>query len=93
MYHILQIVERMPAEQRKALLFFWTSIKYLPVEGFRALSPQLSIHRTNVSLNRLPTSHTCYYQLCLPPYTTLEVIEDRLNFITRENIAHGFGEL
>ncbi|KAG9156413.1 hypothetical protein Leryth_022836 [Lithospermum erythrorhizon] len=30
-----KIVAKMSPEQRKVLLFFWTSIKYLPVEGFR----------------------------------------------------------
>ncbi|CAI9756658.1 unnamed protein product [Fraxinus pennsylvanica] len=29
-----KIVGRMSKEQKKVLLFFWTSIKYLPVEGF-----------------------------------------------------------
>nr|XP_025692318.1 E3 ubiquitin-protein ligase UPL5-like [Arachis hypogaea] len=59
-----EIVGRMPAEQRKILLFFWTSVKYLPVEGFRGLASRLYIYRSMETEDRLPSSHTCFYRLC-----------------------------
>ncbi|OMO76937.1 Ubiquitin-protein ligase 7 [Corchorus capsularis] len=42
-----QIVREMSAEQRKVLLFFWTSVKYLPVEGFRGLASRLYIYKSS----------------------------------------------
>ncbi|KAJ8759824.1 hypothetical protein K2173_009925 [Erythroxylum novogranatense] len=86
-----EIVAEMSSEQRKILLFFWTSIKYLPVEGFRGLGGQLSIYKTSEPHDRLPSSHTCFFRLCFPPYPSIAVMRDRLNFITQEHIGCSFG--
>ncbi|XP_074381119.1 E3 ubiquitin-protein ligase UPL5-like [Apium graveolens] len=86
-----QTVGSMSAEQRKALLFFWTSLKYLPVEGFRGLTSRLSIQKRNESCNRLPSSQTCFYQLSFPPYQSLKVMHDRLSIITQEHVGCSFG--
>jgi len=86
-----KIVEEMSAEQRKVLLFFWTSVKYLPVEGFCGLASRLHIYRSSESYNRLPSSHTCFYRLCFPPYPSMVVMEDRLRVITQEHVGCSFG--
>ncbi|KAJ0987013.1 hypothetical protein J5N97_005369 [Dioscorea zingiberensis] len=69
-----KIVEGMPIQQQRVLLFFWTSVKYLPADGFRGLSSKLYIYRAVDSQDRLPTSHTCFYRLCLPAYPSLFVM-------------------
>lgn len=81
----------MPAEQRNILLFFWTSVKYLPVEGFRGLASRLYIYRSMETEDRLPSSHTCFYRLCFPPYSSKAVMQDRLRIITQEHIGCSFG--
>ncbi|KAK7262103.1 hypothetical protein RJT34_29663 [Clitoria ternatea] len=86
-----EIVGRMTAEQRKVLLFFWTSIKYLPVEGFHGLASRLFIYRSQEPGDRLPSSHTCFYRLCFPAYSSLAVMQERLEVITREHIGCSFG--
>ncbi|KAL1537264.1 HECT-type E3 ubiquitin transferase [Salvia divinorum] len=86
-----KIVGDMTAEQKKILLFFWTSIKYLPVEGFSGLSSRLYIYKTSESRRRLPSSHTCFYRLCFPSYRTRNVMRDRLNIITQEHVGCSFG--
>ncbi|KAK1403137.1 Ubiquitin-protein ligase 7 [Heracleum sosnowskyi] len=86
-----QTVGSMSAGQRKVLLFFWTSLKYLPVEGFCGLTSRLSIHKRNETCSRLPSSHTCFYQLCFPPYQSLKVMQDRLSIITQEHVGCSFG--
>jgi len=86
-----QIVGRMSAQQRRVLIFFWTSVKYLPVEGFCALSSPLSICKTAEPTNRLPSSHTCFYQLLLPEYPSMAVMQDHFGVITQEHIACSFG--
>ncbi|KAH0638875.1 hypothetical protein KY285_035461 [Solanum tuberosum] len=78
-----EIVGSMSAEQRYVLLFFWTSIKSLPVEGFGGLDSKLHIYRTSDSHDCLPSSHTCFYRLCFPPYPSMDVMQNRLNIITQ----------
>ncbi|KAJ0575019.1 putative HECT domain, Ubiquitin-like domain, Ubiquitin-like domain superfamily [Helianthus annuus] len=62
-----KIVGEMTAEQRKVLLFFWTSVKYLPVEGFCGLASRLYIYKSGEG-DRLPSSHTCFFRICFPAY-------------------------
>ncbi|KAG6632954.1 hypothetical protein CIPAW_12G015000 [Carya illinoinensis] len=81
----------MTAEQRKVLLFFWTSVKYLPVEGFRGLASRLFIYKSSEPSERLPSSHTCFYRLCFPPYPSIAVMQDRLNVISQEHVGCSFG--
>ncbi|KAI3456542.1 hypothetical protein Pfo_013205 [Paulownia fortunei] len=86
-----KIVGHMTTEQKKVLLFFWTSIKYLPVEGFSGLASRLYIYKTSESFDRLPSSHTCFYRLCFPAYPTITVMRDRLRIITQEHVGCSFG--
>eukprot|EP00262_Sarcandra_glabra_P007389 TRINITY_DN20151_c0_g1_i1.p1 TRINITY_DN20151_c0_g1~~TRINITY_DN20151_c0_g1_i1.p1 ORF type:complete len:878 (-),score=86.91 TRINITY_DN20151_c0_g1_i1:586-3219(-) len=84
-------VESMSDEQRRVLLFFWTSVNYLPVEGFGGLASKLYIYKTVEGHDRLPSSHTCFYRLCLPPYPSKAVTVDRLRIITQEHVSCSFG--
>lgn len=84
-------VKGMSAKQRKVLLFFWTSVKYLPVEGFSGLASRLYIYKSTEPNDRLPSSHTCFYRLCFPPYSSMAVMKDRLNIITQEHVGCSFG--
>ncbi|XP_062200013.1 E3 ubiquitin-protein ligase UPL5-like [Phragmites australis] len=86
-----KVVERMPIEQQRQLLFFWTSVKYLPSDGFCGLSSKLYIYKTSDSPDRLPSSQTCFYRLCLPPYASLKVMENQLQKITQEHVSCSFG--
>ncbi|KAL9277922.1 hypothetical protein ACSQ67_024831 [Phaseolus vulgaris] len=86
-----EIVGRMTADQRKVLLFFWTSVKYLPVEGFRGLASRLYIYRSIEPGDRLPSSHTCFFRLCFPAYSSMAVMKERLELITQEHIGCSFG--
>ena len=88
---LLQIVGSMSTEQRNVLLFFWTSIKSLPVEGFGGLDSKLHIYRTSVSHDCLPSSRTCFYYLCFPPYPSMDVMRNRLNIITQNYVGCSFG--
>ncbi|PNY10133.1 E3 ubiquitin-protein ligase upl5-like protein [Trifolium pratense] len=88
-----EIVGRMSAEQKKVLLFFWTSVKHLPVEGFRGLGSRLFICKSSKSDNHLPSSHTCFYELCFPKYSSRAIMQDRLRIITQEHMSCSFGTL
>ncbi|XP_061964312.1 E3 ubiquitin-protein ligase UPL5-like isoform X2 [Populus nigra] len=86
-----EIVGGMSADQRKVLLFFWTSVKYLPVEGFRGLASRLYIYKSTEPHDHLPSSHTCFYRLCFPPYPSMAIMQDRLRVITQEHVGCSFG--
>ncbi|CAH9081655.1 unnamed protein product [Cuscuta epithymum] len=86
-----EIVGQMTAEQKNVLLFFWTSIKFLPIEGFSGLGSRLCIYRSSESFDHLPSSHTCFYRICLPPYPSLAIMQDRLSIITQEHVGCSFG--
>lgn len=86
-----KIIGEMSAEQRKILLFFWTSVKYLPVEGFGGLASRLYIYKSSEPCVRLPSSHTCFYRLSFPPYPSMAIMEDRLRIITQEHVGCSFG--
>ncbi|XP_074307437.1 E3 ubiquitin-protein ligase UPL5-like [Silene latifolia] len=86
-----KVVEELNVEQKKTLLFFWTSIRYLPVEGFCGLASKLFIHKSLDPQDRLPSSHTCFYQLCIPRYPTKAIMETRIRVITQEHVGCSFG--
>ncbi|KAI3825197.1 hypothetical protein L1987_06674 [Smallanthus sonchifolius] len=91
-YWFWKIVGEMSPEQRKVLLFFWTSLKYLPVEGFGGLASRLYIYKsTETSFDRLPSAHTCFYRICFPAYPSMAVMQQRLNIITQEHVGCSFG--
>ncbi|CAI0374419.1 unnamed protein product [Linum tenue] len=86
-----QIVGEMSAEQRRILLFFWTSVMYLPVEGFEGLTSRLYIYKSAEPNDRLPSSHTCFHRICFPPYPSMEIMQERLLIITQEHVYRSFG--
>ncbi|KAI3905948.1 hypothetical protein MKW92_034687 [Papaver armeniacum] len=86
-----KIVEGMSAERRRVLLFFWTSVKYLPVEGFGGLQSQLYIYKKHKSSERLPSAHTCFYRLCLPSYKSKCKMQESLQIIAQEHLSCSFG--
>ncbi|CAM8988220.1 unnamed protein product [Rhodiola kirilowii] len=88
-----KIIEEMSPEHRRQLLFFWTSIKYLPIEGFSGLPHRLGIHKVGVTTDHLPTSHTCFFQIYLPKYPTYEMMQQRIVIVIQEHVGSSFGYL
>ncbi|RZC51205.1 hypothetical protein C5167_019637 [Papaver somniferum] len=87
-----KIVEGMSDEQRRVLLFFWTSVKYLPVEGFGGLQSLLHIYnKSHNSYEHLPSARTCFYRLCLPRYKSEAITQKSLQIITQEHLSCSFG--
>ncbi|XP_040383411.1 E3 ubiquitin-protein ligase UPL5 isoform X2 [Oryza brachyantha] len=84
-------VEGMSIEQQRDLLFFWTSVKFLPPDGFGGLASKLYIYKASESADRLPSSHTCFYRLCLPAYPSLKVTKNQLQKIAQEHVSCSFG--
>jgi len=88
------VVQALSQEDLARLVQFVTGTSQVPMEGFQALrgmnGPQkFNIHRCGDS-GRLPSSHTCFNQLDLPEYPSLEVLQRCLLAAIREGFE-GFG--
>lgn len=89
-------VASMTAEEQRRLLFFWTSVEYLPFNGFGGLELGGSMRISKASSktpDHLPSSCTCIYRLNLPCYTSFDMTLSRLCMITQEHVSNGFGEI
>ncbi|XP_026410055.1 E3 ubiquitin-protein ligase UPL5-like [Papaver somniferum] len=91
LYSLARVVEGMSMKQRQELLFFWTSVKFLPTRGFSNLSSRLSIYKVEKSDQHLPSSRTCFYKLALPHYSSLAVMKRNLVIISQEHLDCSFG--
>ncbi|KAI8512583.1 putative E3 ubiquitin-protein ligase HTD2 [Branchiostoma belcheri] len=82
-----EVVLFMPEPLQKKFLLFCTGSDRIPVGGMAEMV--FKIVRINSSLNMLPIAHTCFNQLCLPPYKSKKHLAQKL-LIAIQN-AEGFG--
>ncbi|XP_066277457.1 probable E3 ubiquitin-protein ligase HECTD2 isoform X2 [Branchiostoma lanceolatum] len=82
-----EVVLFMPVPLQKKFLLFCTGSDRIPVGGMAEMV--FKIVRINSSLNMLPIAHTCFNQLCLPPYKSKKHLAQKL-LIAVQN-AEGFG--
>jgi len=69
-------------DKRRKFLQFVTGSPRLPVGGFRALNPPLTVVRKTASYsseNELPSAMTCYNYLKIPPYESYEIFLERFD--------------
>jgi hypothetical protein len=83
----LDVFDGMTEEQRRKLLTFSIGSDTNPIGGLRALA--FRIDRGSDAPNELPTSHTCFNTLVLPPYKDKKTLESKLLFAIAN--AEGFG--
>jgi E3 ubiquitin-protein ligase TRIP12 len=80
---LIDMLHGYPKEKRRQFLQFVTGSPRLPVGGFRALNPPLTVVRKTVSYgnseNELPSAMTCYNYLKIPPYATFEAFVERFD--------------
>lgn len=72
---------------QKKLLHFATGSDRVPVGGMADLNFKIS--KSETSTNWLPVAHTCFNQLCLPPYKNRKELKQKL--IIGISNAEGFG--
>uniref|UniRef100_A0A7N0UC86 HECT-type E3 ubiquitin transferase n=1 Tax=Kalanchoe fedtschenkoi TaxID=63787 RepID=A0A7N0UC86_KALFE len=88
-----KIIDKMSPEERRNLLFFWTSIMYLPIHGFSGLARRLEIYKAPGTTNHLPSSHTCFFHICLPVYESYKMMQERLALVVDKHVATSFGNV
>jgi hypothetical protein len=84
-------VAEMDTSKRAKLLAFACGTGRLPADGFRALKPNFKVDLAGTEPpTNLPSSHTCFNQLCLPPYRSKEEMQQKLDQAIGYG-AEGFG--
>jgi E3 ubiquitin-protein ligase TRIP12 len=89
---IVQLAEMLSnfnLEERRAFLSFCTGSPKLPIGGFAALSPPLTVVCKTVNKNEkpdecLPSVMTCAHYLKVPEYSTPEVMKQRFLYAIKE---------
>eukprot|EP00038_Savillea_parva_P018698 m.25088 g.25088 ORF g.25088 m.25088 type:complete len:2054 (+) comp4210_c0_seq1:177-6338(+) len=78
--YLRQVMSEFNHAQQRLFLSFITGSPRLPVGGFRALRPRLTVVRKNVSNpdGELPSVMTCQNYLKLPPYSSVDVCRTQL---------------
>ncbi|QPG98097.1 NEDD4 E3 ubiquitin-protein ligase [Epichloe festucae Fl1] len=89
-----QVVRSWDGEQKSRLLQFTTGTSRIPVNGFKDLQGsdgprRFTIEKTG-ELTNLPKAHTCFNRIDLPPYKTLETLQQKLTIAVEETM--GFGQ-
>lgn len=76
---------KMRMEERSEVLSFVTGSSRMPLDGF---DPQFTITRdSSTPLSGLPSAHTCFNQLVLPPYESQSSLEEKLNRALKEAVG------
>ncbi|XP_061172830.1 apoptosis-resistant E3 ubiquitin protein ligase 1-like [Saccostrea echinata] len=83
------VVDSFTEEQMARLLQFTTGCSQLPAGGFADLNPKFQISFAP-TYNTLPTAHTCFNQLCLPDYDSMESLHRSILIAINEGFQ-GFG--
>ncbi|KAL2758142.1 hypothetical protein ACRALDRAFT_1055137 [Sodiomyces alcalophilus JCM 7366] len=89
-----QTIRSWDGEQKSRLLQFATGTSRIPVNGFKDLQGsdgprRFTIEKTG-DVNNLPKAHTCFNRLDMPPYKSLEQLQQKLTIAVEETM--GFGQ-
>ena len=72
---------------RQNLLRFVTGTCRVPLDGF---DPPFTLTPSDMGENALPMAHTCFNQLVLPGYSTVELLLKQLKIAVKHGNAQGF---
>ena len=77
-----QTVRELEEEDKRLFLFFVTGTSRVPLDGY---DPPFNVTQgVDMPNNSLPRAHTCFNQLVLPSYSTIEVMKEKLLFAIKE---------
>eukprot|EP00268_Persea_americana_P006273 TRINITY_DN1226_c0_g1_i4.p1 TRINITY_DN1226_c0_g1~~TRINITY_DN1226_c0_g1_i4.p1 ORF type:complete len:1136 (-),score=236.23 TRINITY_DN1226_c0_g1_i4:375-3782(-) len=85
--NFLEIIQEFGCDERRAFLQFLTGAPRLPPGGLAALNPKLTIvrkHWSKLADLDLPSVTTCKNYLKLPPYSSKEIMRERLLYAITE---------
>ncbi|KAJ3001496.1 UNVERIFIED_CONTAM: Ubiquitin fusion degradation protein 4, partial [Siphonaria sp. JEL0065] len=86
---LAEMMEKFTLVERREFLMFVTGSPKLPIGGFKALNPQLTVVRKSADFGMkndsyLPSVMTCVNYLKVPEYSSLEVTRERFEVAMKE---------
>ena len=88
---VIKFMGKLDKNGQREFLLFATGTSRLPIGGFKALSPKLTIvkkafenEEINLPDNYLPTVMTCQNTIKLPEYSSYEILENKLILAMKE---------
>lgn len=85
--YLWQVLAQLSSSKQRRFLHFCTGGDRIPVSGWQEL--HFTVIKAPTPPNMLPMAHTCFNQLLLPPYTSKQLLAEKLT-IAIDN-AEGFG--
>lgn len=82
-----EIIHELDIEHKKKFLFFSTGSDRAPVGGLGTM--HFTIMKNGEDNEQLPSAHTCFNHLLLPPYKSKEKLKEKLMIAI--NNSEGFG--
>lgn len=86
----LEILREFGREEQRAFIQFTTGAPQLPLGGLASLDPKLTVVRKkcdgNVD-NELPSVNTCRHFIKLPPYSSKEIMRNKLKYALAEGLG------
>ncbi|WPA96535.1 uncharacterized protein RHO25_001142 [Cercospora beticola] len=87
--NLLQVMSEFPPQSKRDFLQFVTGSPKLPIGGFKSLTPMFTVvckpaEPPHGSDDFLPSVMTCVNYLKMPDYSTLEVLQQRLDTAIKE---------
>lgn len=77
-----QVVREFEEEHKRLFLFFVTGTSRVPLDGY---DPPFNITQgSGMDSDSLPRAHTCFNQLVLPHFSSLEIMREKVLFAIRE---------
>ena len=83
------IIHSLDLDSKKKFLSFTTGSDRVPIGGLANMS--FSILKNGIDENQLPSAHTCFNYLLLPPYKSKEKMKEKIQIAI--NNSEGFGLL
>lgn len=81
------MINEFSLEEKKKFLFFATGSDRAPVNGLGSMTFHITKH--GIDSDQLPSAHTCFNHLLLPPYATKAKMKEKL--VVAINNSEGFG--
>uniref|UniRef100_A0A0E0H8V4 HECT-type E3 ubiquitin transferase n=1 Tax=Oryza nivara TaxID=4536 RepID=A0A0E0H8V4_ORYNI len=86
----LEILREFGREDQRAFLHFTTGAPQLPLGGLASLDPKLTVVRKQCDGkvdNELPSVNTCRHFFKLPPYSSKEIMRQKLKYAIKEGLG------
>ncbi|PAN17002.1 hypothetical protein PAHAL_3G100800 [Panicum hallii] len=86
----LEILREFGREEQRAFIQFTTGTPQLPLGGLALLEPKLTVVRKQCDGNvddELPSVNTCRHFIKLPPYSSKEIMREKLKYAITEGLG------